>query len=284
LKLNQLFADTAEIRELFNPKGIIRNSHLPELYKKTEDELTPELVSPCDISLYRSICGTLVFIINEVRVDVVKAFKICASRAHNPIGRDLLCICWLVDYLEFTKLAPLVLGGTIIDPVVFHDSAHADVDERKSTTFHYLAISPDSGSIEHHCNTTSVAVISAYEAEVLSASNSLDTVLSMQARAKDLGITELYISGTKLQGDNLCNIRWMTNEIVPKRARNVAIRHYAVKHRVQDGTIKPSWISGNENPSDLGTKLLNGPLTAKHSAHVLGHRLLVGSNYPGLFL
>jgi hypothetical protein len=76
----------------------------------------------------------------------------------------------------------------------------------------------------------------------------------------------------------------MHGEVVPKRARNVATRHYAVKHRTDDGTIVPSWIEGENNPADLGTKLLPGPDTYRHSGHMLGHRLLKGSNYPGLFL
>ena len=172
----------------------------------------------------------------------------------------------------------------MIDGTVYHDSAHADADERKSTTFHCFSLSQDSGAIEHHCSTTDVVVVSAYEAETLSASNSVDSVLSTQACAKDLGLNELYENGTKLYGDNLCNIKWMNDEIVPKRARNVAIRHYAVKHRVQDGTIKPSWVKGEDNPADLGTKLLDGPTTRRHSAHIMGHHLLKGSKYPGLFL
>ena len=73
----------------------------------------------------------------------------------------------------------------------------------------------------------------------------------------------------------------VANAVAPRVANAVAPkRYYAVRELVEQGRLKCHWIDGSNNPADLGTKLLTGPITRKHSAHMLGHRLMKGQTNP----
>jgi hypothetical protein len=52
----------------------------------------------------------------------------------------------------------------------------------------------------------------------------------------------------------------------------------------EQGRVRIQHKAGEENPSDILTKPLVGPLFRKHAATILGHELVRGLNIEGLFI
>jgi hypothetical protein len=182
---------------------------------------------------------------------------------------------WCIDYLKSTIDIALLIGGDKVQPTIYMDAAHASEDKRKSVLFWYLALSPDSGFTEARCTITDTTVISSYEAEVMAFGDTIDTIQNLDARNHELGLPGLAL-GIDVYGDNRTEINWLNGEVVPNRARHITTRYYAVRELVETGRIRCIWIEGSNNPADLGTKLLSGPITKKHTAHMLGHGLMKG--------
>ena len=66
------------------------------------------------------------------------------------------------------------------------------------------------------------------------------------------------------------------------KSRHLQIKYYHTKHSVQEGVVNMEFVKGEENDSDLNTKILSIARTKKLSRKMLGHCLVLGQNYQGI--
>ncbi len=177
----------------------------------------------------------------------------------------------------------MLLGGDVKQTTLYMDAAHASEEDARSVLFWYMSLSPDSGFTEARCTITKTSVISSYEAEIMVIGDAIDPILNLEARNQELGLPGLAL-GIDVYGDNKTEINWLNGDVIPNRARHVTTRYYGVRELVETGRFRCHWIDGAENPADLGTKLLSAAVTRKHTAHMLGHRLMKGAKKKSFLL
>ena len=68
-----------------------------------------------------------------------------------------------------------------------------------------------------------------------------------------------------LKVDNKGTVDLINNWSVGGRTHNIEVRHYFLRNLKEDGVIETSWISGDNNTSDIFTKNLGGPNYMTHS-------------------
>jgi hypothetical protein len=273
-KIMDILQETREDRLKYNPTEKTRPTALPPNYKTYSKP--DHWNDPVDISEYRHLIGLLVFPVKNVRGDLSYAFRYLAGKLGKPVEWDKMCLLWCLDYMKATKDIALLLGGDVKKPTVYMDAAHASEENARSVLFWYKSLSPDSGFTEARCTITKTSVISAYEAEVMVIGDAIDPILNLEARNHELGLPGLAL-GIDVYGDNKTEINWLNGDVIPNRARHVTTRYYGVRELVETGRLRCHWIEGTENPADLGTKLLSAAVTRKHTAHMLGHRLMKGA-------
>ena len=80
-----------------------------------------------------------------------------------------------------------------------------------------------------------------------------------------------------LEMDNKSAVDLANNWTVDGRTRHIEPRQLFLRELKEEGVLKIKWKSGEENPSDLFTKNLPGPLSRKHIKRL---RLRRGSFVP----
>jgi hypothetical protein len=189
---------------------------------------------------------------------------------------------YLMDYVVATASAPLVLGGPVCDPQVHADASFAILDERRSVVGHMVTTGPGSGAIYAHVGATKCAVTSIWEAELIAGSEAVDSALYVTQVCEEL---EYPVSKCRdVWVDNKAEVDWIRGSVSNKRSRHVDTKLYHARHMDEQGRVRIQHKAGEENPSDILTKPLVGPLFRKHAATILGHELVRGLNIEGLFI
>jgi len=128
---------------------------------------------------------------------------------------------------------------------------------------------------------TKCAVASIWEAELIAGCEAVDTALYMTQACEEL---EYPVGPCRnVYVDNKAEIDWIHGSVSNKRSRHVDVKMYKTKHMDELGRVKFQHKSGDENPADILTKPLIGPVFEKHATTILGHGLVRGLGVEGSF-
>ena len=192
----------------------------------------------------------------------------------------MYCAIWFVEYLVHTADYPLVLGGPIIDPQGMSDASFATMREKRSVKSHLVRTGPMSGAVIASTDTIKIATTSVWDCEVQAASDLVDSLSYVMNLCEDL---KFETDNTRrVQIDSESGLEWYQSDKVNAKSRHLQIKYYHTKHSVQEGVVNMEFIEGEENDSDLNTKILNIARTKKLTRKMLGHCLVLGQNYLGI--
>ena len=179
-----------------------------------------------------------------------------------------------MEYAYFTANYPLVLGGPIVDPEAMSDASFGTMSEKRSVISHIVRTGPLSGAILSSTETIKIAVTSVWDAEVQSASSAVDSMVYVSNIIDELK----YASGhsKKVRIDSESGIEWFNSNRVNEKSRHMQIKYFHTKHSVQEGIVNMEFCDGEENESDLNTKVCDAKRTLKLTRKMLGHWLVIG--------
>ncbi len=175
---------------------------------------------------------------------------------------------------------PLVLGGPIIDPQAMSDASFATMNEKRSVKSHLVRTGPQSGAILASSNTISIATTSVWDCEVQAASDAVDSLTYVMNLCEDLGfVTE---NSRKVQIDSQSGLDWYNSNKINSKSRHLQIKYYHTKHSVQEGLANLEFVAGDDNDSDINTKVLGIKKTRDLTRNILGHHLVLGQAIRGV--
>jgi hypothetical protein len=230
-----------------------------------------EQLSLSDSSIYRSIVGCINWIVS-IRFDCKFASHVVAGRTSSARKWDMYCAVWLLNFLDYSKDWPLVLGGPIIDFCAMSDGSLAIMDERRSVKSNLLRTGPMSGAIAAEVRTIKCAVASIFDVEVMASSDGIDNLMY----GKNLCAELVYEN----QGDYVLSmdsesaIEWFGSRKVGERSKHLELKCFKCRHMVQEGIVKQVFVDGELNTSDIITKVVGAKLHHFHARDMLGHKLV----------
>ena len=283
-KIREMQEKFSQLHAKFNPKDRVRMSALPTEAIKEEgdlDEMFGCLVPADEIEIYQAIVGCIQWIAGCTRPDVKLGAFLLSTRLVKPRVWDFYLAVYVMDYLVATIDAPLVLGGPIIDPIIYADASFAILPERRSVMGHVAFAGEGSGAIYAQVGSTKTAVTSIFEAELMAACGGIDTGVYLTSACKemDYDVPECR----KVKVDNKAEIDWVKGSVSNKRSRHIDVRYYRSRHLQEQGEVSVEYVPTEDNVADILTKPLAVKLFVKLARRILGHELVQGKGIKGVF-
>jgi hypothetical protein len=137
-----------------------------------------------------------------------------------------------------------------------------------------------SGAIFVNASVIKNTVSSVWEAELMAASDAIDTIKYLQNVGREL----MYPLGSQcsLRVDNESVVNWIYGNNISISSKHVEIKLFKLRHFIQLGSIEISHIGTEENVSDLLTKSLARIKFLKFRSQLMGHELVEGYDVRGV--
>ena len=228
-----------------------------KLVKETENTADPKFKTT-----YMSMVGSLNYLQTKTVWGLAFPVSLISRYMTNPNETHMDAVLQMFRYLAgnpergllFKKNGEQTLRG-------FVDSDWGgDTDTGKSTTgwVFTLAGSPVSWSSQRQKTVSS----SSTEAEYIAASDACKEAVWLKGFHNEIAPRMNHPSQETipLAIDNASALKLTKNPEFHGRTKHINIRHHFIRECVEQGNIKPEWISGKTNPADLFTKALSKTL------------------------
>ncbi|KAJ1687189.1 hypothetical protein LUZ63_018579 [Rhynchospora breviuscula] len=239
-------------KELIKKFGVEDSKSLDTPMGKSANIDADEKGKPMDITLYRGIIGSLLYL-TASRADIMYAVCLCARYQANPKESHHKTVKRILRYVKGTQSLGLWYGKqTELDLVGYTDADFiGDRMDRKSTsgTCQFLGGSLVSWSSRKQ---TSVALSTA-EAEYVAAGSCCTQLLWMMQTLRDY---ELKFQKVSILCDNTSAILISKNPILHSRTKHIEIRHHFIRDHVEKGDVELVHVDTKEQIADIFTKPL----------------------------
>jgi len=211
---------------------------------------------PVDVKLYRSIVGSLIYIMTATRPDLCYVVTKLSQCMSNPTVEDLVMAKHVLRYLKgtvdyalvFKKSAePLHLTG-------FCDSDWGGSDDRRSITGYCFRLSNDGPIISWKSKKQQTVALSSCEAEYVSICAAVQEGKYLVQIMKDMiphtdehGKFDLYC-------DNQGAIASCKNPVQHQRSKHIDIKYHFIRSEFQNGVLNLMYVPTADNVADVFTK------------------------------
>ncbi|KAJ1691811.1 hypothetical protein LUZ63_015966 [Rhynchospora breviuscula] len=239
-------------KELIKKFGVEDSKSLDTPMGNSANIDADEKGKPMDITLYRGIIGTLLYL-TASRPDIMYAVCLCARYQANPKDSHHKAVKKILRYVKGTQSLGLWYGKqTELDLVGYTDADFAgDRMDRKSTseTCQFLG-----GSLVSWSSRKQISVaLSTAEAEYVAAGSCCTQLLWMMQTLRDY---ELKFQNVPILCDNTSAILISKNPVLHSRTKHIEIRHHFIRDHVEKGDVELVHVDTKEQIADIFTKPL----------------------------
>nr|QHA33696.1 Gag-Pol polyprotein [Atrato Retro-like virus] len=222
-----------------------------------------------DISKYRSVVGSLMYVATTARPDIAASVSVLGRCFEKPTEKDWVAAKRVIRYLIGTVNWSLRLGGDRDYTLeAFSDSDWAgDHTTRKSTTGYILFYG--GGAIAWTSRRQNCVTLSSMEAEYIALGETCQEVIWTRRLLEDMG--EIQKSPTLIQEDNQGCLKFITSERISKRSKHIDTKACFVRDLVEKKIIKLNYCPTEDMRADILTKAL-GTVKHNHFSTVIGLR------------
>ncbi|KAJ1694595.1 hypothetical protein LUZ63_011293 [Rhynchospora breviuscula] len=239
-------------KELIKKFGVEDSKSLDTPMGKSANIDADEKGKPMDITLYRGIIGSLLYL-TASRPDIMYAVCLCARYQANSKDSHHKAVKRILRYVKGTQSLGLWYGKqTDLDLVGYTDADFAgDRMDRKSTSGTCQFLGGSLVSWSSH-KLTSVALSTA-EAENVAAGSCCTQLLWMMQTLRDY---ELKFQKVPILCDNTSAILISKNPVLHSRTKHIEIRHHFIRDHVEKGDVELVHVDTKEQIADIFTKPL----------------------------
>ncbi|KAJ1703663.1 hypothetical protein LUZ63_003442 [Rhynchospora breviuscula] len=239
-------------KELIKKFGVEDSKNLDTPMGKSANIDTDEKGKPMDITLYRGIIRSLLYL-TASRPDIMYAVCLCARYQANPKVSHHKAVKRILRYVKGTQSLGLWYGKqTELDLVGYTDADFAgDRMDRKSTsgTCQFLG-----GSlVSWYSRKQTSVVLSTAEAEYVAAGSCCKQLLWMMQTLRDY---ELKFQKVPILCDNTSAILISKNPVLHSRTKHIEIRHHFIRDHVEKSDVELVHVDTKEQIADIFTKPL----------------------------
>jgi hypothetical protein len=220
-----------------------------------------------DSTMYRSIIGSLMYLMTGTRPDIAVAVSIISQFSENPTKAHLQAAMRVLRYMKGSKGFRLHLGQDVrsfcdfkeaapISLLAFSDANWGnDLDSRRSTTGYLVYIAGRVVSWSSKKQPT--VALSSTEAEYMAVTNTTKEVMWHRAFLQELGFAQSQ--ATTIFEDNQSCIALAKNPIHHARTKHIDIQHHFVREKVESNEVKIVYMPTETMVADALTKALAYP-------------------------
>jgi len=220
-----------------------------------------------DSTMYRSIIGSLMYLMTGTRPDIAAAVSIISQFSENPTKAHLQAAMRVLRYIKGSKGFRLHLGQDVrsfcdfeeaapISLLAFSDANWGnDLDSRRSTTGYLVYIA--GGVVSWSSKKQPTVALSSTEAEYMAVTNTTKEVMWHQAFLQELGFAQSQ--ATTIFEDNQSCIALVKNPIHHARTKHIDIQHHFVREKVESNEVKIVYMPTETMVADALTKALAYP-------------------------
>jgi hypothetical protein len=203
---------------------------------------------------YRNATGSLMYLANATRPDILFPTNNCARYMSNPGFGHWSSIQEILQYLKLypnigIKFKPTFGKKHVL--ICFVDSDHAaDVDTRRSTSGYLCFL--NNGVVSWNTKVQKTVAKSSAEAEYMALFEATSETIWLRSLLKELGFpqeeaTEIFI-------DNSAAIDITFNPTHHGRTKHIDVDFHFIRERKQSGEIIPKKVHTSVNDADIMTK------------------------------
>ena len=222
---------------------------------KEQSPNSTELMEEMKTIPYAMALGCLMYIMVSTRPDLAHSLSILSKFMANSGMEHWKALKWLLRYLKGTWDHGLVYEKTKqeVHLTGFVDADYAsNKDNRRSTTA-YMFMLNDS-CICWKAQLQSVVALSTTEAEFMATTEAFKEAVWLQGILQEL---RQMRDKTTIFSDSQSSIHLCKNPVYHEKSKHIDIRLYWIREKIEEGTIKLEVISTDDNPADMGTKVLS---------------------------
>ena len=204
--------------------------------------------------LFHSCVMELHYLAKRIRSDILTAVSFCATRVLSPDQDDLGKLERILSYLLYTKDQRMILKiGDNVEITSFVDASFGTYIDMKSITG--IVIMIGNASVYVKSGKLKIVTRSSTEADLVGLSDALSQILWTREFLLHQG---LRIGPAVVYQDNqsticLANKGRSTSE----RTRHVKVRHFFIRHYVDEGEIRIAYLATGDMVADILTKPLH---------------------------
>ena len=227
-------------------------------------------------SHYRTGVGKLLHMMRWTRPEIQNSVRELSKYMSGATLAHVKAMHRVMDYCVATPKRGLLLkpertwdGSPDFEFVITgrSDSDYAkDTDTRKSVSG--SAVFLEGSPVVMRSSTQRSVTLSVTEAELAAAVQTAQDMMFVMRILESLGLKVKKPMILKLDNSGAHDLAH--NWSVGGRTRHADVRMHFLRELKEEGVIICDWISGNDNPSDIFTKNLQGPLFNKHGSVFVG--------------
>jgi hypothetical protein len=216
---------------------------------------TNTLMSPKYIELYQSKVGTLLYLANQTRPDILYAVNMHSRYCKSPRMHDMTTINHLLQYcigtpemgLTFTSANDITLYASV-------DASYGNHDDRRSHTGCTLHLGATSGAFISRSRKQTVTADSSTVAEFIACHTAAQEIMWARSMLTELGYPQNH--PTVMYEDNKSTIHMLHNDSHTAKTKHIDIRYNLIREQVRNGEINPVHCPTESMTADILTKAL----------------------------
>ena len=224
---------------------------------------------PADISWYRSVVGSLMYLCIGTRPDLAFAVGALARFMSAPSEHHAIAAKRVLRYLSGTQDLGLTYNGNRKDLDVLTGYSDADfsqnINTRKSTTG--LCFMINGAAISWTSKRQSTVASSTAEAEYTALFSATQDSMYLRQLLAEIGID---CAATMIFEDNQPAIHIATNPVTSSHSKHFDVRLHYTREKLQDGVITIKYCDTANVVADMMTTALDRIKLEKHRAVALG--------------
>jgi hypothetical protein len=207
------------------------------------------------IKEFQARVGSLLYLANQTRPDILFAVNSVSRKAQNPTVADLAAVHRILLYVAGTRHFGLHFHsgeGIVLYATV--DASYASHQDRKSHTGFTLHIGKSSGSVCSKSKKQTITADSSTVAEFIATHVAAKEIMWARTFLMELGYPQH--DPTILFEDNQSTIAMINNHCNTQRTKHVDIRYNLIREQVQLRLIQMQYLPTDDMISDVLTKPL----------------------------
>ncbi|KIN99148.1 hypothetical protein M404DRAFT_30611 [Pisolithus tinctorius Marx 270] len=219
-----------------------------------------------DLHAYQSALGALMYAMLATQPDLAFTVGVLSRHAATPGDQHWTKLKQVYRYLRKTVDVCLQYTRDFASSLVGYADADwaADVNDCCSVTGYVFTLS--GGAVSWSSKKQTSVALSSTEAEYMAVSAAAKEILWLRMLLHELDM-DMTTQPTSLLVDNQSAIALTSNAMFHNRTKHIAIRHYFICKKVEDGEVDVKYISMNEQITNVLTKGLS---CEKHECFSLG--------------
>jgi reverse transcriptase-like protein len=234
---------------------------------------------------YRQAIGSLMYLANCTRPDMLHAVNLAAQFSQNPGAIHWRAVMQILRYLCGTTELGLKFDGnmgknsfthsdassaqsaSVESPLVIYADANwgSCKDSRRSTTGWLIQLG--NCWIDWSCHKQATVALSSCEAEYMAVTASTQGAMWMSQLLHEIGFMRWICGGASspsstispvplIYSDNKSAIAMAQNDSLHSRSKHIDIKHHFIREQIEKKFIQIQWISTHQQVADILTKTL----------------------------